>query len=507
MENPMSTQLTRSFSLALGMALVSVFHVAQSRADHSPESRADRPTLSGNWAASPLRSDWNIGEWGASCGPRPGGGAEAGGAVRVTATGNELLFNFPARRYSTSECWEQYPGLVRNSHTSGARAWRNICKTSPSDPRQASVVTTISATDSSISFDETGQYQFLIQGQNCTASVRRTRSLTLVQREGEAPPPKPSAAASAAKPAQRTPRAANCAANGLPERLEVRPSRKLMRPGETFTFRAVVLDSAGCALPIAPTWETLGRTSSIQLSGQGKVTVADDAPEGEVRLSASVADRSVPLSVEIVSKDRYDALLKQRELNAEGESVEAAVAKVTSSTIGATGGVVVQPKEPQGKRIAFVAVIGGLSLALGLLGLFVIRRSRRAPTPEPGAATSFPPPAAAGRQVAIKICPTCRDEYPEEAVFCASDGNRLVPLSSAAPVGPTGGVCPICAQGYDPGVSVCPKHGEPLIPALVQAELRRTTAIIQRICPVCGTQFPGDSQFCGKCGAALVPVN
>lgn len=415
------------------------------------------------------------------------------------------MLAFPGRTYSTSECWEQFPGLSRQSHSAGARAWRTACKTAASDPRQASLVTTISATDTQIRFDETGQYQFVIQGQNCTASVRRTRSLTLVHRDGD-PEPTPAAVAPSAAAAPRKPvKEGRCAVTGLPERLEVRPSRKLMRPGEEFAFRAAVVDAAGCTLPIAPTWRVLNGATTLQLSGQGKVTVAENASEGQGKLQATVADRSVLVEVEIVSRERYDALLHQGNFNAEGESSDAAIARIATSSIGARAGVA--RDEARGKRVAFIAVVGGLSLALGVLGLVIVLRGRRAAARPRPTASIVPGTPSGGAGRSGKVCPTCREEYPSQAEFCASDGNRLVALSPHAPIGPVGGVCPICGQGYDPGVTVCPKHQEPLVPALVLAERRQPAPITQKICPVCGTQYPGDGQFCGKCGAALVPVN
>jgi hypothetical protein len=325
----------------------------------------------------------------------------------------------------------------------------------------------------------------------------------LVHREGD-PEPIASAAPSAAA-ARKPVKEARCAVTGLPERLEVRPSRKLMRPGEEFAFRAAVVDAAGCTLPIAPTWRVVNGSTRLSLSGQGTVTVAESAAEGQAKLQATVGDRSVLVEVEIVSQERYDALLHQGAFNAEGESSDAAVARIATSSIGARAGVA--RDEARGKRVAFIAVVGGLSLALGVLGLMIVLRSRRAAL-QPRPSVSITPGTAgtaAGRSG--KVCPTCREEYPPEAEFCAADGNRLVALSADAAIGPVGGVCPICGLGYDPGVTVCPKHQEPLVPALVLAERRRPAPITQKICPVCGTQYPGDGQFCGKCGAALVPVN
>lgn len=473
-------------------------------------ARAQSPTLAGRWTASAMRVDWNIGDWGPACGPQPSGGGAPSGAVTVTVAGNELTLSGAGRTYSTTECWEQFPGLTRVSHSSGTRAWRNVCKTPASDPRQASIVTTITATDSQISFDETGQYQFVLKEQNCTASVRRTRVLSLVRREGDPEPvasaPPAPAATPVSKPVATTP-APRCATTGIPERLEVRPSRKLMRQGETFTFRAAVVDRAGCPLAIVPNWRVVAGGKALELTAPGRVKVADDAEEVEARLQASVGDRAVGVTVEIVSRDRYDAILSQGTFNAEGESSEAAVARIATNTIGARS--TVAREEARGNKVAFIAVIGSLALAFGMVGLLFMKRSRR----QRQLGLSMPPRGAtAASAVTIKvrqgkICPTCREEFPPDAEFCAFDGNRLLPLTGEAGIGPTGGICPLCGQGYDPGVTVCPKHNEPLVPAPVQAERQRTVVVTRRICPVCGTQFPGDSQFCGKCGAALVPVN
>jgi hypothetical protein len=382
-----------------------------------------------------------------------------------------------------------------------------VCKTAPGDPRQATIVTTISATDTQIQLDETGQYQFVIEGQNCTASARRTRTLSLVHREGEAEAsPESSAAPVASHTAPKPQREARCKTTGLPERLEVRPSRKLMRAGEEFSFRAAVVDAAGCPLPITPTWRVVSGGSAIELTPTGKVTALRGATDqADARIQATVGDRSVNVDVEIVSQERYDALLKGGSFNAEGESSEAAITRVASSSLGARAGVA--RDESRGKRVAFIAVVGALSFALGVLGLFIMLRGRRSGTNEK--APNLPAAPTPSRPVprGAKVCPTCREEYPEQAEFCPADGNRLVESAPNAPLGPAGGVCPVCGQGYDPGVTVCPKHQEPLVPPLVLAERRRTSPAIQRICPVCGTQYPGDSQFCGQCGAALVPVN
>ncbi len=482
-------------------------------------AHAESPTLAGRWTATPLRSDWNIGDWGKPCGPTPSDRAAAGGTVTITSAGSELHFNFTGRDYTTAECWEQFPGLARVSHASAPRSWQNACKTKPADPRQATLNTTISATDNAIHFDETGQYQFVIAGQNCTASVRRSRNLSLVQREGEPmpvpvplplpeAPPAVEAVASAAPSA--TAAAKVCAAPGPAEQLEVRPAQKLMRPGESFEFKVRVLDAVGCALALSPAWKVLSENAAVELTAPGRVHVPESAGEATILLQATLAGHAARVTLEIASLARYDALLAQRGLNAEGESNDAAVARIATTAIG--GGSVVAADDAQRRRVLFVGVVGGSALLLGLLGFVLVQLSRRRP-PEPE--TRVPKvrlaPATTPSTLTplAKICPTCREEYPADAAFCPNDGNRLVPaLGAGEPPGPSGGVCPICGQGFDPGVLTCPRHGEELLPAAMHGATRTTESpVTKKICPTCAKQYAGDSQFCGDCGALLVPVN
>ncbi len=510
--SPASETLVRVGKTAMRRMQLLTILMAFALCTVSSVARADSPTLAGRWSATPMRSDWIVGEWGKACGPAPSGGGAAGGSVTITSAGSELHMSGAGRDYSTSECWEQFPGLSRVSHSGGQRGWRSSCKTKAGDPRQATIVTTISATDNLISFDETGQYQFIITGQNCTASVRRTRSLSLVQREGESAPVAAAAPTQASPPASPapTPAAKVCTAPGAPARLEVRPSRKLLRPGESFEFHSSVLDSAGCTLALTPAWKVVTEHAPLELSGAGKIHVADEAAESTVELQVSLGGHAARVEIEIASKERYDALLSQNGLNAEGESNDAAVARIATTAIG--GGSVVTNDDSQRRKIVFVGVVGGSALLLGLLGFVLVQRSRRKPlVPEPRLARARLPAAITptNLQPLGKICPTCREEYPPQAAFCPNDGNRLVAARGhAEPTGPSGGVCPVCGQGYDPGVLTCPKHGEELLPPAMQASVRGADIVItKKICPMCGKQYEGDSQFCGSCGAALVQVN
>ena len=460
--------------------------------------------LSGQWSASPLTATWNVGDWGAACGPRPGGGGEPGGNVTITETGKELTISGLGRKYSTGECWERYPGLSRVSHSTSGRSWRNVCKTSAADPRQATLITSLTATDTTISFDETGQYQFVIQGQNCTASVRRARSLRRIQPKGEEPPAEPaepSPAESAAEPAAR------CATVGPPARLEVRPSRKLMRAGENFQFRSAVLDARGCPTRTAPAWTITGDPTAVKLLAPGKIEVGAGTAEGTIELVVSAVGRSVKVTVEVVGSEQYEALLRAGSFNRQGESEEAAVASITTGGVGA--GTVATRDRSRQRRNVFIAAIGAAAVLVGVLGVVVSLRQRRLRKNALKQAELPPlPPLPRSGPAKFLLCPTCREEYPPEAQFCPKDGNRLRVPEAHELRQPAGGVCPVCGQGFDPGVQFCPEHREELVPAAAYHAMRAAAPPpTRKICPVCGAQYGGETRFCGSDGAELVPIN
>jgi hypothetical protein len=484
----------------------------------APVARAEGPiSFAGPWSASPLTTSWSIGDWGDACGPKPTGTLERGGTVTIQLVGGDLVVSGLGRPYDTSSCWEPLPGLLRTSHSTGARTWRTTCKSPAGDPRQSSLVTSITAIDDdTLAFDETGQYQFVIKGQNCTASTRRTRAFRRIvagapaatsvpsATQTEAPPPPTPIPVASAAPPEESLKAVNapCRSPGPPARIELRPSHKLMRPGESFAFGAQVVDARGCKLGIAPAFRLEPASDGVSITANGKVTVNDGAPDGEAEVVAAVGTRSVRAALTVVSRERFDSMLAQGGFDPSGASKDAAVARLESAGIGSRGTVL---KDDSGrKRAIFVGVVGATALALGIVGLVLVGRSRRRSAAGKPEARTVSGPTVAPRPPTV--CPTCRDEYPPEAQFCPKDGNRVVPLERGTAVGPAGSVCPVCGQGYDPGVSVCPKHDEALVPPAVFGRTMNSGET-RKICPVCGAQYGGESQFCGTCGAALVPVN
>jgi hypothetical protein len=239
----------------------------------------------------------------------------------------------------------------------------------------------------------------------------------------------------------------------------VRPSHKLIRAGESFNFEASVVDARGCRLGIVPSFRLEQAAPNVSVSPNGKVSIEEGAAEGKLNVVAAVGARSVSVVLDIVSKERYEALLAQGGFDPSGASTDAAVARLESGSVGARSTVV--EDDSNQRRTLFVGIVGAAALGLGLVGLMLVRRSRKK------AREQAPRPAASAQSAPLRhapgmVCPTCRDEYPPGEIFCAKDGNRLVPLERGTAVGPTGSVCPICGQGYDPGITVCPKHDEPL---------------------------------------------
>jgi hypothetical protein len=426
----------------------------------------DRLTLSGAWSASALTEQWALGDWGDACGPRPTPQGAGGGAVQVKENGNELSISGAGRGFSTAECWEQMPGLARTSHSAsgGGRFWRTRCSTGANDSRRATVVTTIQATDSTMSMVETGQYQFVIKDQNCTASVTRSRSFTLVRRDGDVPAPASASAAPIAPPpatvpppppapvateSRATPRCTAGGSGGDPARLEVYPGKKLLRPGDRFAFRAVVRDAEGCPLSIRPVWSLVPGplASKATVDAAGQVTVAADAGEGQLGLTAAVGGKGVTVPIEVASEGRYDALLAAGGLNDAGEIDQAAVAVIATGTIG--GSLALAEDSGRERKIAFVAIVGAVAAGLGFVGLVLLRRGRRGgavgedaagipegaeedqanagvPAPQTSAPEAPAPAARAPNRPRGKICPTCGERYEGEATYCGKDATKLV---------------------------------------------------------------------------------
>ena len=132
--------------------------------------------------------------------------------------------------------------------------------------------------------------------------------------------------------------------------------------------------------------------------------------------------------LEIVSPSRYDKLLSSGTLAA-GESDEAAVAVVATSGLGAGAGVAADGSGT--RKLIFAGVVGGVVVALGILGVVMLRRQR--PEVEeveelvPGEVkkTVVKKKRLVQKPAATRQCPTCHATFDGSKVYCPNDGARL----------------------------------------------------------------------------------
>jgi hypothetical protein len=534
----------RSFRLLLRWTLFLVALAAWTRVT---PAHADS-SVDGTWKQGPLKEEYTVQKWLSACGPAPATGSSGGGeSISVHQEGDELAFLGGGRVFRTNQCYDQLPTLVRETHTRdpSGKTWRTRCTTPPSDPRRAAINTLVTITsDKHIDIAESGRYEISLTEGKCTADIKRSRGLDLVSAEPPAAAtPTPTPASTAIAP---TPTANPCGSPGEPKRLEARPSRKLLRTGDTFTFRAIVLDEGGCATRTGISWSLADPTAAkngVTLDGNGKLTVAPLAAEGTYELIASAAGKSARVSVEIASPSHYDDLLASSGLNDAGESEGVSTVSIAGETLGGA-----DAKAQDGsarRRTLFIGVVVTLVVILGVVAIVGSRRARRAEALERAAQERHKERlrevderrqskrnkhdaalrahesslaeasrlAAEEAQSSVEmtrmLCPACRREYDPGSIYCPDDSNRLVPINGPLGTGPSGSICPTCKRGFDPGVKICPHDQDELIPYALFASRNPPSVSPPRgkICPTCGGRFDGNAAFCGKDGTALVLLN
>lgn len=490
-------------------------------------------SFDGRWKQSPLREDFTVQQWLHECGPAPVSASTGGGEiVTVKEEGDELSFVGAGRVYRTNQCYDQLPTLVRDAHSRDAsgRSWQTRCTTPASDPRHALMQTRVTVTsDSHVEIAETGRYEITIKEGRCIADIKRTRTFDLVA----AAPATSAAPVVTPEPTHAPEPSKACAAPGEPARLEVRPSRKLLRTGESFTFSATVRDKNGCPTGTATTWSAA--SESVVVDANGKVTVPPNAKEGAVDLVVSAAGKSAKVVVDVSSPAHYDSLLAQSGLNALGENDNSVVTELATSSLG--GSDARASDSGRTRRNIFIGVVGALAAILGVLALVGRARAKKAEAIEREAeerhsrrvreteernrekmakhaealrAHEESVARAARLTAGAMACPACHREYaPGGSTFCPADGNQLVAVAGHEDMldGPSGGICPTCKRGFDPGVKVCPQDGEELVPYALRGSASAAPAARGKICPTCGGKFDGNATFCGKDGTALVLLN
>jgi hypothetical protein len=546
------------FVCAVAIAAIAAAFVAPCRL-----ARADAtaPALDGSWNMTAVTEAFTVQQWSNACGPAPvSGTAQPGGVVRVRTDGAEFAIEGGRRTLRSDGCLDGMPTLASEAHSSDGRSWRTRCSTPPSDPRRATINTAyFRVADDAIQIAETGRYELTINNARCIADVKRDASLKRVA-AAAAPAPSPAAAATVGVPTQpdtnpnpTPPSKPDCSSPGAPARLEVRPSRKLLRVGDPpFGFRAVVVDAAGCRTGTPIQWavgalrfkDGQGHPSAPSIDAAGRLSVPQDCADATFDVVATAAGRSARSSVDVTSPATYEALLAQSGLGPSGEQDEPAVAVLATASIGATD--VHAEDGARQRRSIFIVVVAGLAVGLGVVAAIGAMRSRKARGVAQAAESrhaermreyerqkrqreeahaaqmnahlesvanaqrAAEAAAARGSISGPMFCPSCRREFSGGGAFCPFDSNRLVEIEGHQDllVGPSGGICPTCRRGFNPGVKVCPHDGEELVPVGMMTAVPAPPPTVRgKICPTCGDRFDGAAGFCGKDGTQLVLLN
>ncbi len=485
----------------------------------APDARAE-PHFDGRWKQGPLTETFTVQTWLNACGDAPKNGTTGGGEiVNIRLEGDELAIVGGGRVYRTNQCYDPMPTLARESHSRepNGKTWRTRCTTPPNDPRKAILNTLVVATtDTHIDLIETGRYEIVLKEGTCIADVKRERRFDLVPEES----PQPAPTSEPAPAPTALPKPSACATPGDPSRLEVRPSKKLLRTGETFPFRAVVLDDKGCATRTPTTWklppEAAGK--GVSVDANGSVTVAADAPEGVVEIVATAAGKDARVTVEVSSPAHYDELLARSGLNASGENEAAATATLGGSSIGAGEGRV--EDRARTRRYVFLGIVGGILVVLGIVAVALLRRSKRAKELEREVEQRHEARVqeALERRKKREAEHAAQQRAHEESIKAreSARAQRTAAAATATPAAaPREMTCPTCGRSAAPPTAFCPHDGTKLVDAKSDEAAAVHPAAIARaaspkrgkICPTCGDRFDGGADYCGKDGTQLVLIN
>lgn len=518
-----------------------------------PSRAGAEPHFDGRWKQSALSESFTVQTWLNACGEAPKSTTTGGGEiVTMRLEGDELAIIGGGRAYKTNQCYDPMPTLARESHSKdpSGKTWRTRCTTPPNDPRKAILNTLVTATtDTHIDLIETGRYEIVQKEGTCIADVKRTRSFEYVP-DVAPTPTQPTTAAPEPKPAPTggDPKPNACATPGDPSRLEVRPSKKLLKTGESFDFRAVVLDDKGCATRTPTTWKLASAAKGITVDDKGKVTVATDAPEGIVEVVATAAGKDARVTIEVSSPAHYDDLLAKSGLNASGENDSAATAVLGGSAVGAGEGRV--EDRARGRRFVFLAIVGGVLVILAIVAVVMMRRSKRAKAlereveerhearlqealerkrkrEEQHAAQqraheeSLEAAESARRAAAEQAAAIAAANAAARAAAAANPPAPAAPGSAPKPAGPpvVDMTCPQCGQAQKSPIAFCPHDGSKLEPKTGEgaiaypaaAAIARAAAVGPakrgKICPTCGDRFDANADYCSKDGTHLVLIN
>jgi hypothetical protein len=462
-------------------------------------------TLSGSWSASAMKEAWSFPAWPEACGPKPASLGASGGTSEVLEQGGELVFSGAGKPYKTSSCWDQSEGIRRVTHAQNARSWTNTCKTLTSDARQVNLQTAIAATDSRITFRETGHYVYRQGGATCEADVTRTRSYTRLDAKAKVGETRAQSSAALLTPALAAPpdettssneQAPNrppsneCQNPGQPSEIRFGDVAQWVEPGGHAQFSAQAFDKAGCPARGTVVYSVEPANANAAINERtGLLRLAGTAEQGTLTIVARSGEASKAVTLPVVSKESRSALLQTP--GDEPVRANAGNHPVADSIIGSTA---TQAQNGATERKWWFAGLAGLIVVgLATLGLRLLRAGSRSTSESPPARTPSLSPAVRTGTVDDSI-PSRKGRIPggssittgeivlkdlgktdpgrgrrtSREVFTHSAASEIDPPPSTqsnrnpAPIGIRESSCPKCGTRYVDGSLYCGVDGERL---------------------------------------------
>lgn len=472
-----------------------------------------RAEVSGTYKTQGQNIKVAIQSWGDDCGPRPRSHASGGGKViEVRSVGSHLSLG----GHRTDQCWSRNPRVRRVRATAGTSRWVVVCETSSGDPRfeHGEYVVEL-VNEKTLRFREVSRYDWRLEGDHCKATVTLTRNYLRTSSAGDTAPENTS---SDPQPP------AKCRGNrGSAVKLEVRPSRARVGPGDKICFRAIARDREGCPVPVDSTWAVAqsSRDQNDRLDASGCFVAGTSGSGGRVVIIATASQLTAKAQVEIRVPDIGDLVAARLAEGIDDQEDAAPAAEARPGAAQGVGETSVGPvRENQGVLWAVVAVGLGAAVFLLLVAVVLWRRRQReiemielasdGNEASMAVASSVPPPSLPS----LKICPACKQEFADAIEFCPDDATKLVAATRSG-----GGrhgqslICPRCRRGYESDERFCSRCSEELVPYAVwrasQIEARRSVDAVTggMICPKCAARYDQGILFCQKDGTKLEPIN
>jgi hypothetical protein len=374
------------------------------------------PALGRTWRLEAGTETPRIASWGPDCGPRPTPGSVApGGRYTEDADGALRPEGRAPPLFGPGVCraLTQQPDL-REVRTGDAIT----CASAGGAAKRVDARITRRRLESGLRVDQTAAYSWTLKGTTCEVEVVGRFDLV-----DDAPPAAPASVDACAAPG---PMARLVPTGGV---------RRLVPVGGRVALGVRALDTAGCVLPLRPTWTT----SVGAVTDAGAFDARGLAPGAITTVTARIESAIVEFHIRVAADDAdYAALTVAEPTLAEGH-----LPTLPPQHGEALTGAAADDESTRGATLRARVLVGafvGLLVVAALLGVVIAvrtarRRRDRAAEVLDARAREVLARSAAARQRGTaqpapgRICPICGVTYPSDAEFCGTDGARLTRLN------------------------------------------------------------------------------